>query len=63
MRRETFHLRNSNNPDHLWEQRQADQNAGIVKCPRCRGDEWFPGAACWDCGWEAPPEQEREEKT
>lgn len=24
-----------------------------VKCPNCESDEWFPGASCWDCGWEA----------
>ena len=22
-------------------------------CPNCGGVEWFPGAACWHCGWEA----------
>ena len=22
-------------------------------CPRCKSEEWFPGAACWHCGWEA----------
>jgi hypothetical protein len=23
-------------------------------CPKCKSEEWFPGAACWHCGWEAP---------
>lgn len=26
------------------------------RCPNCRGAEWFPGMACWDCGWEAEPD-------
>ncbi len=42
----------------LWERRQRDQEAGVVKCPRCRSEEWFPGASCWDCGWEAPAREE-----
>lgn len=23
-----------------------------VECPKCGSPEWFPGAACWNCGWE-----------
>lgn len=28
------------------------------KCPNCRSIEWFPGAACWHCGWEANPDEQ-----
>ena len=21
-------------------------------CPKCDSPEWFPGAACFECGWE-----------
>lgn len=24
-----------------------------MRCPNCTSIEWFPGAACWDCGWDA----------
>lgn len=26
------------------------------RCPNCDGQEWFPGMACWDCGWKAVPD-------
>lgn len=28
------------------------------KCPNCGSREWFEGAACWDCGWEAVPDEQ-----
>lgn len=28
---------------------RTDPNIG---CPACDGVEWFPGAACFHCGWE-----------
>jgi len=33
----------------------AIKNATPQHCPRCKSEEWFPGAACWHCGWEAGP--------
>lgn len=27
-------------------------DASGTKCPKCLSGEWFPGGACWDCGWE-----------
>lgn len=31
----------------------AERDIVSMRCPRCHSVEWFPGAACWHCGWEA----------
>ena len=28
-------------------------------CPNCGGPEWLQGLACWDCGWEAVPDEKK----
>ena len=38
----------------LIAQRIREYGEAEQHCPRCKSEEWFPGAACWHCGWEAP---------
>ena len=45
----------------IWDGNAAEQIGCALRqairepqhCPRCKSEEWFPGAACWHCGWEA----------
>jgi len=30
----------------------TDEPKPATPCPKCNSVEWFPGAACWHCGWE-----------